>query len=59
MFCQRGMGVKLVKWLSTWALSFRIITGVGRIKDYDQDTKGGIRKWRTVNGCDENEKHRV
>ena len=53
------MGVKLVKWLSTWALSFRIITGVGRIKDYDQDTKGGIRKWRTVNGCDENEKHRV
>lgn len=26
------MGVKIVKWLSTWSLSFRIITGVGGIK---------------------------
>ena len=51
--------MNIVKWLSTWALSFRIITGVGGIKDYNQDTKSGIRKWRTVNGYDENEKHRV
>lgn len=53
------MGVKFVRWLSTWTLSFRIMTGIGGIKDYNQDTKGDKRKWRLVNGWDESEKHRV